>query len=132
MAMIRLQWWHDVVAGEPKRHEVATPLRDAITAGRLHQADLLALIEARERDPPETDEAWPAFVDQTAGALAVAAAHALGQNETVAVRAAGTAYGAAGILRNRALAGLPPVPTLLDLGRASLAAARAAAPSTRR
>lgn len=125
MAMIRLQWWHEVVEGEPKRHEVATPLRDAIAAGTLRQTDLLALIEAREDDPPGDDGAWPVFVDQTAGALAVAAAHALGQDGTASIRAAGTAYGAAGILRNRALTGAAPIPALRDLAQASLAAARA-------
>ncbi len=126
MAMIRLQWWREVIEGEPKRHEVATPLHAALTVGALREADLLALIEAREEDPPETDEAWPVFVDRTAGTLAVAAGHALGHDDTTAVRAAGTAYGAAGILRNRALTAAAPLPVLHALGRASLATARAA------
>ena len=33
LALIRLQWWREVVEGEPKRHEVATPLSEAIAAG---------------------------------------------------------------------------------------------------
>ena len=125
MAMIRLQWWREVVEGAPKRHEVATPLLEAITDGRLREADLLALIDAREDDAPEHDADWPAFVDRTAGSLAVAAGHALGQEDTEAIRAAGTAYGAAGILRNRALTGAPILPVLLQAGQAALAAARA-------
>ena len=128
MAMIRLQWWREVVEGDAKRHEVATPLREAIAAGTLREADLLALIEAREYDPPEDeDDDWSAFVDQTAGTVAVAAAPELGETETLGVRAAGAAYGAAGLLRNRALAGSPPIAALRDVALARLATARATA-----
>ena len=35
LALIRLQWWREVVEGEAKRHEVATPLSAAIAAGAL-------------------------------------------------------------------------------------------------
>jgi phytoene synthase len=128
MAMIRLQWWREVVEGDAKRHEVATPLREAIDAGTLREADLLALLEARELDPPENeDDDWSAFVDHTAGMLAVAAAPALGESETAGVRAAGTAYGAAGLLRNRALAGDSPISALRDVALESLATVRATA-----
>ena len=124
MAMIRLQWWREVVEGDAKRHEVATPLREAIAAGTLREADLLALIEVREYDPPEDeDDDWSAFVDQTAGTVAVAAAPELGETETLGVRAAGAAYGAAGLLRNRALAGSPPIAALRDVALARLATA---------
>src|ERR1700674_205737 len=50
LALIRLQWWREVVEGEPKRHEVATPLSEAIAAGMLKPAELLPLIEARETE----------------------------------------------------------------------------------
>src|SRR4051812_36914804 len=40
MAMIRLQWWREVVEGARRRHEVAGPLREAIDAGALDPADL--------------------------------------------------------------------------------------------
>ena len=126
MAMIRLQWWREVVEGDVKRHEVATPLREAIATGALREPDLLALIEAREEDMPEDAAAWPGFVDRTAGALAVTAAHALGQDRTEGFRAAGAAYGAAGILRNRALTGAAPLPALRDAALANLGTARAA------
>lgn len=33
LALIRLQWWREVVEGDAKRHEVATPLTEAIAAG---------------------------------------------------------------------------------------------------
>lgn len=124
MAMIRLQWWREVVEGDEKRHEVATPLREAIAAGTLREADLLALIEAREDDPPEDESGWPAHLDRTAGALAIAAAHALGADEVGAVRAAGVAYGATGVSRNRALGGTSPIPALAELARSALATAR--------
>ena len=122
MAMIRLQWWREVVEGDPKRHEIASPLHEAIAAGDLRADDLLALIEAREDDPPERDESWPGFVERTAGALAVAAGHALGTDEVDTIRAAGVAYGAAGLLRNRALTGQKPLPTLRDTADAALGA----------
>ena len=124
MAMIRLQWWREVVEGQAKRHEVATPLRVAIDAGMVREADLLALIDAREEDEPEADDAWLTYVDQTAGALAVAAGHALGAVDTTAIRAAGLAYGAAGVLRNRVFSGQAPLPALHEAGLAALAAAR--------
>jgi phytoene synthase len=63
LALIRLQWWREVVEGTRKRHEVADPLSDALAAGGLDAADLLALIEARETEAnamgSETAEAEP-------------------------------------------------------------------------
>lgn len=124
MAMIRLQWWREVVEGQAKRHEVATPLREAIDAGTLRAAELEALIDAREEDAPEQDADWPGFVDRTAGALAVAAAHALGTDTVEAIRAAGIAYGATGIARNRALTGEPPLTSLRETALDALERAR--------
>ncbi len=112
MALIRLQWWREIVEGARRRHEVADPVRDALDAGALRAPDLLTLIEGREADPPQTPDEWRTHVDATAGALAVAAAHALGADMTEAIRAAGAAYGAAGTLRNRALAGEPKIDLL--------------------
>jgi 15-cis-phytoene synthase len=124
MALIRLQWWREVVEGARRRHEVAEPLRDALEAGALREPDLLAAIEAREAEPPQTLNEWAAFIEGTAGAIAVAAAHALGARQVDGIRAAGAAYGAAGVLRNLALAGSRPIPGLADAGRAKLAEAR--------
>ena len=50
LALIRLQWWREVVEGAPRRHEVAEPLRAAIDAGQLERDDLLAMIDAREAE----------------------------------------------------------------------------------
>ncbi len=105
LAMIRLQWWREVVLGARKRHDVAERLHDAITTGALHSADLLAMIEAREMD---ADDEMPdlarfdAYVEGTAGGVAVAAGRALGasDNTLVRLRDLGAAYGVAGQIAN--------------------------------
>ena len=105
LALIRLQWWREVVEGARRRHEVATPLGAALDAGTLHPPDLLALIAAREAeaDPSvPTRAAWEAYVRGTAGTLAMAAGRALGAAPALLprLRALGTAYGVAGQLRS--------------------------------
>jgi phytoene synthase len=102
LALIRLQWWREVVLGEAKRHEVATPLSEAIAAGALHPDDLLPLIEARETEVYqdfETIADWRAWLLAGAGGLTVAAARALGAADPDSLRPFGAAYGAAGLLR---------------------------------
>ena len=102
LALIRLQWWREVVEGEARRHEVATPLTAAIAAGKLAPVDLLAVIEAREREVYgdfETIADWRAWLLIGAGGLAVAAARALGAPDPDAARRFGAAYGVAGVLR---------------------------------
>ena len=101
-ALIRLQWWREVVEGSVKRHEVATPLSEAIAAGVLAPDLLLSLIAARETEVYgdfETIVDWRGWVLGGAGGLAVAAASALGANEAEAFRPYGAAYGVAGVLR---------------------------------
>ncbi len=109
LALIRLQWWREVVEGAARPpHAVATPLAEALRAGRLRREDLLAMIDGRER---EAEPDMPRFGDfqdyvrATAGAMAVAAGGALGADAaTLArLRALGTAYGVAGQLRGVAL-----------------------------
>jgi phytoene synthase len=103
LALIRLQWWRDVVEGAPRRHEVATPLQAAIDAGLLRRADLLAVIEAREIEAEDfigSAEEWRTYVLSSAGGVAVAAAHALGAAEPETFRPLGAAYGVAGLLRS--------------------------------
>ncbi len=121
MALIRLQWWREVVEGARRRHEVADPVRDALDAGALRGPDLLAMIEGRESEPPETLDAWCDYVQATAGAVAVAAGHALAAADAPALRALGAAYGAAGVLRNAALGRAGPLgaaaPGLTEAGR---------------
>ena len=104
MALIRLQWWREVVEGTAKQHEVATPLRQALDAGLLRAEDLLPIIEGREAEaePIGTIAEWVACLRATAGGVAVAAGHVLlpvrGDCD-LAVRELGAAYGLAGSLR---------------------------------
>ena len=103
LALIRLQWWREVVEGERKRHEVATPLFDALEAGHLARGDLLRMIEAREQEsePSMPDHvAFVRYLDGTAGMLAVAAARWLGAREPEQALPFGRAYGMAGQLRS--------------------------------
>jgi phytoene synthase len=117
LALIRLQWWREVVDGAPRAHEVATPLAAVLSDGALPRADLLALIDAREveTDPAiATIDDWLAYLRGTAGGLAVAAARLLGAMAPEALRNLGAAYGAAGVLR--------AVPALARQGRCLLPA----------
>jgi len=119
LALIRLQWWREVVEGEAKAHEVATPLHRAIAAGELDQAILLDMIAARDREAEagfDTLAEWLAWLKQGAGSVMVAAAVALGApaDALVRVRELGAAYGVAGQIRN--------VPALAAQGRCLLPA----------
>lgn len=109
LALIRLQWWREVVEGQEKRHEVATPLSEAMAAGTLHREDLLPLIEARDAEAYgdfATLADWREWMLAGAGGLAVAAARALGVAEPEVARRYGAAYGVAALLRaTGALAG---------------------------
>ena len=103
MALIRLQWWREIVEGTRRRHPVATPLSDAIAQGLLLASDLLPIIDAREieADPSvETLADWRSYLLAGAGGLAVAAGRLLGAPEPEALRPFGAAYGAAGVLRS--------------------------------
>ena len=110
-ALIRLQWWRDALdealAGKPaRRHEVATPLHAAITAGSLDPAALGAMIDAREAEAEEagipTEVDFVAWLRVTAGGFAYAAGLALGGSveDAEKLRALGAAYGLAGVLRS--------------------------------
>lgn len=106
LALIRLQWWREVVEGTRRRHEVATPLGEALDAGLLAQADLLALIDAREEEVEpafETMGDWHGWLLAGAGGLAVAAARLLGAPDPEQARPLGAAYGAAGVLTSAAI-----------------------------
>jgi phytoene synthase len=106
LALIRLQWWREVVEGAHRRHEVAEPLRAAIDRGELSADDLLPLIDAREIEAEpniETLDAWRGYLLGSAGGLAVAAARLLDAPDPEALRPLGAAYGAAGVLRSIAV-----------------------------
>jgi phytoene synthase len=108
LALMRLLWWREVVSGTRKRHDVATPLSDALDAGLLQRADLLAVIDGRELEAEADTPSMADFQDYlraTAGALAVAAGRALGADTAALerLRTLGTAYGVAGQLRSVAV-----------------------------
>lgn len=124
MAMIRLQWWREVLEGAQRRHEVAEPLAGALAAGRLAAPDLGLLVDAREAEAEPaiaTLADWQAYVRGTAGALARAAGRVLGAEGEALERIAtlGTAYGVAGQVGN--------VPALARQGRCLLPLDRLAA-----
>ncbi len=103
LALVRLQWWREVVEGSAKHHEVATPLAAAVAAGALVRDDLLTLIDAREIEASgsiPTREVWCAYLRGTAGGVAVTAARTLGAVTPETFRDLGAAYGAAGVLRS--------------------------------
>jgi phytoene synthase len=102
LALIRLHWWREVVEGTAKRHEVATPLSEAIGQGLLVPADLLAMIDAREAEAEERIETlaeWRAWLLGAEGGVAVAAGRLLGAPEPEALRPLGAAWGVASLLR---------------------------------
>jgi phytoene synthase len=103
LALIRLQWWREVVEEAHRRHEVAEPLRIAIEAGDLDRGALLALIDAREAEAEpafETAADWRAYLFGCAGGVAVAAGRLLGCPDAEGLRPLGAAYGIAGLLRS--------------------------------
>ena len=105
LALIRLQWWREVVEGAERQHEVASPLSAALARGELTRADLSAMVDGREveADPTiATIGEWDDYLRGTAGALAVAAGRLLGADEATLPRLSrlGTAYGVAGQIRS--------------------------------
>ncbi len=116
MALIRLQWWREVVEGAKKAHEVATPLTALLEHGMLDAADLLSMLDAREATEFATVADWRAWLLAGPGALAAAAAGVLGVPDAPGLRELGAGYGAAGVLRNTAAmsrAGVCLLPTLV-------------------
>jgi phytoene synthase len=103
LALIRLQWWREVVEGTCRRHDVAESLRAALESGALQAGDLLAMIEAREMEAEpaiETYGDWLAYLYGGAGSLAVAAGRLLGM-ERDGLRGIGAAFAVSGILRSQ-------------------------------
>jgi phytoene synthase len=101
LALIRLQWWREVVEGQPKKHDIATPLSEALEAGLFAADDLSALITAREAEADPEIADFPAFLAYargTGGRLARIAGKVLGA-DSPEVEDLGTAYAISGILR---------------------------------
>jgi len=127
MALIRLQWWRDIVEGERRPHDIATPLAEALAAGDLPRADLLAMIAAREADidPAPTLAVLLERLALGPGSLAAAAGAALGATpqERQILRRLGAGIGLSGLLRNVAAYArmgrcqIPPTSATDDLAR---------------
>ncbi len=105
LALIRLQWWREIVQGAALAHEVATPLRLALAEGRLNAPDLLAMVDAREAEVEDdftTESGWQDWLLQGAGSLAAAAGRALGApaQSLDRLRRLGAGYALAGQLRS--------------------------------
>src|SRR6185312_7648723 len=88
-----------------RRHEVATPLAEAIAAHGLSKAHFTALLDARAQDmeevPPESLAALENYAAATSGSLILLALEALGVRDTKAAaagRAVGIAYALTGLL----------------------------------
>ncbi len=127
LGRIRLQWWRDTLqearSGQGTAHPVAQALAKARTAFSLPDEAFDRLLSARERDmetdPPEDLAALEAYVEATAGTIAVLALAILGVHEPEAVAAArsvGLAWGLTGLLRAvpfHAAAGRLYLPTAL-------------------
>ena len=126
LALIRLQWWREVLEGSERAHDVAAPLRSALDDGRLQAPDLLRMIEAREIEVETafaTERDWQDWLMQGAGSLAVAAGRALGApiDALDRLRSYGAGYAVAGQLRSIAAFArqgrcLLPAETLLQHG----------------
>jgi phytoene synthase len=103
LALIRLQWWREVIDGTARRHVVAEPLRAAIDTGALDRSDLLALIDAREAEALpafDTLDEWRGYLFASAGGLAVAAGRLLDAPDPEMLRPVGAGCGIAGLLRS--------------------------------
>jgi len=105
LALIRLQWWREVAEGARRRHEVAGPLGEALDGGRLLAADIVGMIEGREAEAGEIEDAgaFRSYVLAAYGGVAVAAGRARGLEDGAgldALRRLGAAYGVAGVLRS--------------------------------
>lgn len=121
---IRLQWWRDTLAtlhgGGEIAHPVAVALGTAMRSHGLSRDRLDRLIDARAADlvdePPADLAALEAYVEGTAGMLAILAVEALDAHGAAAIEAAyhaGLAWGLTGVLRAtpfRARVGRPVLP----------------------
>lgn len=102
LTLIRLHWWREVLEGQRKRHEVATPLAVLLDEGRLDAANLIRVVDAYDIEAEgeiETLDAWRAWLLEGAGGIAVAAASLLGDPRPERMRGLGAALGAARVIR---------------------------------
>lgn len=104
LALIRLQWWHEVVEGAARAHPIAELVHAGVAANVFDTTVLGALIDAREAEaaPISDCTAFLAYARGTSGGLARTAGRVLGVHETGELEALadlGTGYAIAAILR---------------------------------
>jgi phytoene synthase len=140
MGEIRLTWWREameeIAAGKtPRKH----PNVEALAASKIDPNALAALAEARFTDldagPLKDEAAVLAYVDATAGALAVLAARRLDRSaDPHAVKGAARAYGLSGLwrLKQAGRSRLPADWTQADVARRVEAQLKAARTEVRR
>lgn len=119
IAEMRLQWWRDILVEDaPRAHEVAAPLYDLIRTQNLPIALFEQMISARSwdiyTDPFADQDAFDAYIDQTAGNLMWLSALALGADPAVEHKVRDYAY-AAGLANY-----LRAVPELVERSRIPL------------
>jgi len=104
LALIRLQWWREVVEGAARRHEVATPLRAELAAGRLDPEECLRMIEGRDMEAEDGMADLAAFERYCLaahGRVMAAAGKALGVADVSGLRRVGAGCGAVWVMRKR-------------------------------
>lgn len=111
LGQIRLQWWRDTVealsGGEARGHEAAVALAETRSIADWPLKELIALIDARERDldeaPFESMAELETYAGETSSRLMMLAAHALAgaqaEASADAIISAGIAYALTGLLR---------------------------------
>ncbi len=108
LGQMRLEWWRDAVAaiyeGRTIRHVVVAELDEVVRRHDLPQAEMDGLIAARSRDFDDSSmETMAAVEDYARGSAGVLAGLAYriccGSVPPPEIRAAGTAWGLAGLLR---------------------------------
>ena len=126
IAEMRLQWWRDALdeigqGGQPRAHEVVTPLAKVLAGQEV--ADLDALVAARRwdiyKDSFEDAAHFESYLDATSGGLYRTAARIMGSSRIEEVSRVARAAGLANLFR--------AVPELEARGRKPLIDGRAKA-----
>jgi phytoene synthase len=102
LALIRLQWWREVLEGERRRHVVATPLGALLDSGRLDPDVLLPIVDAYEIEAQpciETLADWRNWLLAGEGGIAAVAGRLLGFPNPDLLRGTGASFGASRIIR---------------------------------
>lgn len=93
IAEMRLQWWRDALAeiaagGSVRRHEVVTPLSEALSPELAALADEMIAVRRWDiyRDPFEDNDHFERYIDQTSGTLMWLTARTLGDADEGVVR----------------------------------------------